>query len=323
MSINITTRLAKFEDLVPSTIPFVEGKLKGHQDRKNYSVIGPGVSEDAKQNVKIAEAHGFNIGAVSAAPMNGSGLHSHTTAEVFIIHSGAWRFYWGVDGTEGEVILYRGDVASFPTNMFRGFQNVSDEEALMFVVLGENDPGVITWTPKLLKEAKKSGMVLLDDNSLIDTEKNKIVDENKIIQPLQDKELEKFDHYTSSEIEKFVIRLSDRDKYLVDDEHFNSNKIINYLDKFNIHNKSFDPYIPHKTGFSLSLLNGKNAHVHEYTLEKSEVFHCLSGSWEINCDGQKIVINSRDTFSVPKDASRSIKQISENDGSLFIIRQTN
>ena len=45
MSINITTRLAKFEELIPSTIPFVEGKLKGHQDRKNYSVIGPGVSE--------------------------------------------------------------------------------------------------------------------------------------------------------------------------------------------------------------------------------------------------------------------------------------
>ena len=90
--------------------------------------------------------------------MNGSGLHSHTTAEVFIIHSGAWRFYWGVDGTEGEVILKKGDIASFPTNMFRGFQNVSKEEALMFVVLGENDPGVITWTPKLLKDAKKTKM---------------------------------------------------------------------------------------------------------------------------------------------------------------------
>ena len=169
MSTNITSRLAKFNELVPSNIPFVEGKLKGHQDRKNYSVIGPGVSEDAKQNVKIAEEHGFNIGAVSAAPMNGSGLHSHTTAEVFIIHQGSWRFYWGVDGTEGEVILNSGDVASFPTNMFRGFQNVSKDEALMFVVLGENDPGVITWTPKLLKDAKDSGMVLMDDNSLIDT----------------------------------------------------------------------------------------------------------------------------------------------------------
>ena len=111
MSYNILSRLAKFEELIPSTVPFVEGKLKGHQDRKNYSVIGPGVSEDAKQNVKIAEAHGFNIGGVSAAPNNGSGLHSHTTAEVFLIHAGSWRFYWGTDGKEGEVILNRVDVA--------------------------------------------------------------------------------------------------------------------------------------------------------------------------------------------------------------------
>ena len=323
MSINITSRLAKFDELIPSNIPFVEGKLKGHQDRKNYSVIGPGVSEDAKQNVKIAEEHGFNIGAVSAAPMNGSGLHSHTTAEVFIIHAGSWRFYWGVDGTEGEVILNRGDVASFPTNMFRGFQNVGEDEALMFVVLGENDPGVITWTPKLLKDAKDSGMVLMNDNSLIDTAKQQIPDEDKIIQPLKEQELETFDHYTSSEIEKYVIRLNDSEKYFVDDEHYNSNKIINYIDHLNIHNKTFEPYIPHKTGFSLSLLQGKNAHIHEYALEKSEVFNCLDGEWEIQCDGEKVVIGARDTFSVPKNSVRSIKQIGDTAGKLFIIRQTN
>ena len=92
MSIDLETRLARFNELIPSKVPFVEGKLKGHQDRLNYSLVGPGVSEDSKQNVKIAEEHGFNIGAVSAAPMNGSGLHSHTTAEVFIIFSGSWRF---------------------------------------------------------------------------------------------------------------------------------------------------------------------------------------------------------------------------------------
>ena len=64
MSLNMDSRLAKFSELVPSKIPFVEGKLKGHQDRLNYSIVGPGVSEDAKQNVKIAEAHGFNTSAV-------------------------------------------------------------------------------------------------------------------------------------------------------------------------------------------------------------------------------------------------------------------
>ena len=320
MSYNILSRLAKFEELIPSTVPFVEGKLKGHQDRKNYSVIGPGVSEDAKQNVKIAEAHGFNIGAVSAAPNNGSGLHSHTTAEVFLIHSGSWRFYWGADGKEGEVILNRGDVASFPTNMFRGFQNVSDEEALMFVVLGENDPGVITWTPKILKEAKESGMLLMEDSSLIDIEKQKVPEGKKTTEPLEDRELEKFDHYTSDEIEKFVIRYKDSNNY-VDDEHYSSNSIINYLDIFEIHGKNFEPHIPHKTGFGLSLLKGSKAHIHSYSKDLSEVFHCLSGEWEITCDDEKVVIGPRDTFSVPKKSLRSVKQISKDEGSLFIIRQ--
>ena len=80
--------------------------------------------------------------------------------------------------------------------MFRGFQNVSDQDALMFVVLGENDPGVITWTPKLLKEAKETGMLLMDDNSLIDIEKQKIPEGKKTVEPLEDKDLEKFDLYT-------------------------------------------------------------------------------------------------------------------------------
>ena len=320
MSLNISSRLAKFSELVPSKIPFVEGKLKGHQDRLNYSIVGPGVSEDSKQNVKIAEAHGFNIGAVSAAPMNGSGLHSHTTAEVFLIFSGSWRFYWGSDGKEGEVILHKGDVASFPTNMFRGFQNVSDEHALMFVVLGENDPGVITWTPSLLKKAKDTGMVLLDDNSLIDLDKNQIPDGKKIIEPLKDNELEQFDHYSSEEIEKYVIRKNDENKFIEDDNHFNSNSIINYLDDFNIHEKIISPHINHKTGFGLTLLKGDKAHIHPYSLEESEVFLCFDGEWEVSCDDNKIVLGSRDAFSPPKNSKRSVKNVGTEPGSLFIIR---
>ena len=322
MSNNIQSRLAKFDELIPSTIPFVEGKLKGHQDRKNYSIIGPGVSEDSKQNVKLVEAHGFNIGAVSAAPMNGSGLHSHTTAEVFIIHSGSWRFYWGVNGEEGEVILNTGDVASFPTNMFRGFQNVSNNEALMFVVLGENDPGIITWTPKLLKEANESGMLLMEDSSLIDLDNQNVPKDKYVVKPLQEKELQTFDHYTSEEIEKFVIRYKDNNMY-VDDEHYNSNSIINYLDSFKIHGKEIEPQISHKTGFGLSLLKGTSAHIHSYTRDRSEFYNCLNGEWEVTCDDEKVILGPRDSFSAPKKSTRSVKQISKDEGSLFIVRETN
>ena len=323
MTQDINSRLVKFNELVPSKVPFVEGKLKGHQDRLNYSIVGPGVSEDTKQNVKIAEEHGFNIGAVSAAPMNGSGLHSHTTAEVFLIFSGSWRFYWGTDGKEGEVVLNKGDVASFPTNMFRGFQNVSDENALIFVVLGENDPGVITWTPKVLEKAKESGMVLLNDNTLVDLDKNKIPDGKVALEPIKEKDLESFDHYTSEEIEKYVIRYENKDKYLKDDEHYNSNSILNYLDHFNVHNKDFEPNIDHNTGFGLTMLKGKNAHIQPYTLKESEVYLCLEGEWEVTCNDQKTTIGPNDSFSSPRGSNRSLKNISNQEGSIFIIRQKN
>ncbi len=321
MSNTILSRLAKFNELIPSTVPFVEGKLKGHQDRKNYSIVGPGVSEDSKQNVKIVESHGFNIGAVSAAPMNGSGLHSHTTAEVFIIHSGSWCFYWGVNGEEGEVILNTGDVASFPTNMFRGFKNVSDEEALMFVVLGEDDPGVITWTPKLLKEANKSGMLLMEDSSLIDLTKQNVPEGKFVTKPLEDKELQTFDHYTSDEIEKFVIRYKDNKNY-INDEHNNANIIINYLDLFEIRGKKIEPQIPHKTGFGLALLKGVSAHIYSYVSDSSEIYNCLNGEWEVTCDNEKAILGPHDSFSAPKNSSRSVKQISNDEGSLFIVRQS-
>ena len=48
-----------------------------------------------------------------------------------------------------------------PTNMFRAFENVGDKESLMFVVLGGDDPGIITWVPEILKKAKETGMACL------------------------------------------------------------------------------------------------------------------------------------------------------------------
>ena len=54
-------RIAKFQELIPSTLPFVEGRLDGHKERKNYSIVGPGVAEDSDQSIKISTPHGYNI----------------------------------------------------------------------------------------------------------------------------------------------------------------------------------------------------------------------------------------------------------------------
>ena len=56
---------------------------------------------------------------------------------------------------EDETILNPGDIISMPTNMFRAFENVGDEEGFIFVVLGGDDPGIVTWIPEVLKKQNK------------------------------------------------------------------------------------------------------------------------------------------------------------------------
>lgn len=295
-------RIAKFNELTPSTLPFVEGRLEGHKERKNYSIVGPGVAEDSEQSVKISKAHGYNLGAVSANPKNGSGLHSHTTAEVFLIYSGKWRFYWGVDG-KNEIILGKGDIISMPTNMFRGFENAGDEEGLIFVVLGNDDPGIITWIPKVLISAKETGLALLDDNSLIDLKKNEIPTGKKLLEPINNDQLQKFDNYSLNEIEKFICRFDNQSKFQNDLD--NGIKLIQIIGN-QFCNQSYNPLIDQNTGFNLSILKSKNGQIKDLIFTKPTIMFSQKGLWKIKIENDIFEINSKDTFSVPLNTKLSI-----------------
>jgi len=295
-------RIAKFNELTPSTLPFVEGRLEGHKERKNYSIVGPGVAEDSEQSVKISKAHGYNLGAVSANPKNGSGLHSHTTAEVFLIYSGKWKFYWGVDG-KNEIILGKGDIISMPTNMFRGFENAGDEEGLIFVVLGNDDPGIITWIPKVLINAKETGLALLDDNSLIDLKKNKIPTGKKLLEPISNDQLQKFDNYSLNEIEKFICRFDNQSKFQNDLD--GGIKLIQIIGN-QFCNQSYNPLIDQNTGFNLSILKSKNGQIKDLIFTKPTIMFSQKGLWKIKIENDVFEINSKDTFSVPLNTKLSI-----------------
>ena len=308
----MNNRLAKFEDLVPSTLPFVEGKLEGHKERKNYSIVGPGVAEDSKQFVKIAMPHSFNLGAVSALPKNGSGLHSHTTAEVFIIYSGKWRFYWGAEGKD-ETILSAGDIISMPTNMFRGFENAGNKEGLIFVVLGGDDPGIITWVPSVLEKAKQTGMALLNDNSLIDLSINDIPKNKSLLEPISSEEIKKFDNYKLNELEKYICKFSDRTNYENKiNENFNLIQILG--DTFQ--GKKFNPVINQKTGFNLSTLKAKKGKLENLKFLKPTIMFSQKGSWQIKIDDFLMKLNPRDTISIPINSQVNI-EINDDEESLL------
>ena len=313
----MNNRLAKFKDLVPSTLPFVEGKMDGHKERKNYSIVGPGVAEDSKQFVKIAMPHSFNLGAVSAMPKNGSGLHSHTTAEVFIIYSGKWKFYWGAEGKD-ETILSTGDIISMPTNMFRAFENAGDEEGLIFVVLGGDDPGIITWVPSVLEKAKKTGMALLNDNSLIDLSLNEIPKGKSILEPISEEEIKKFDNYKLDQLEKFIHKSNENSKQV--------NKINDNFDLIQIlgnkfENKEYAPLINQDTGFNLSILKCKIGQITNLKFEKPTILFSRTGKWEIMIDDFQCILNPKDTISIPINSNVNIKINEQEDCYLNCVTQ--
>ena len=306
----MNNRIAKFDDLVPSSLPFVEGKLEGHKNRKNFSIVGPGVAEDSKQFVKISMSHGYNLGAVIAEPKNGSGLHSHTTAEVFLIYSGKWRFYWGSEGKD-EIILNAGDIISMPTNMFRAFENVGKEEGLIFVVLGEDDPGTVTWVPKILRKAKETGMALLDDNSLIDLSVKKIPEGKKILEPISNDELKKFNNYKVNDLKKYILKFENRSTY--ENNLGNGINLIQVLgEKFL--DKSITPVINQDTGFNLSILKAKKGILKDLIFDKPTILFSQKGLWNIQIQNSTIKLNSKDTFSIPINTKFNIS-IDENENS--------
>ena len=298
----MTERIARFNELIPSTLPFVEGRIEGHKERKNYSIVGPGVAEDNQQSVKISKPHGYNLGAVSANPKNGSGLHSHTTAEVFLIYSGSWRFYWGADGAN-EIILGKGDIISMPTNMFRGFENAGDEEGLIFVVLGNDDPGIITWVPNVLIKAKETGLALLDDNSLIDLKENEIPPNRKLLEPITYETLQKFDNYRIDEFEKFICRFKNQTNHEINLN--NGIKLIQIIGS-GFSDKNYNAIIDHDTGFNLSILKGKQGLIEDLVFDKPTILFSQKGNWKVKIEENEFNINSKDTFSLPLNTKISV-----------------
>jgi mannose-6-phosphate isomerase-like protein (cupin superfamily) len=162
-------RVVRHADLRPCYNAFIDTRSPGSEAKENFTIIGPGVSENPDQYVHIAEPHGFNIGGARQPPACVNSQHSHDTAEVFIVHSGHWRFDLGEHGDDAHVVIGPGDVISLPTGMFRGFTNVGIDTGFLFAVLGGDDPGRVLWAPQVFDMAADYGLVLLDDGRLIDT----------------------------------------------------------------------------------------------------------------------------------------------------------
>lgn len=208
----------RFAELVPCRTAFIDTHNSGAEGKENFTIIGGGVSENLDQYVHIEETPGFNIGGAGQPAGCTNSLHSHRTAEVFIIHTGSWRFFWGLEGDDGEVVLNPGDLISLPTHMFRGFENVTLTSAtnangygFMFSVLGGDDSGGgVVWAPPVLEEASNHDLVLLESGRLVNTRDGEEIPAGiPPVTPASEAELSFYSRNTITDASKVVVMRPD------------------------------------------------------------------------------------------------------------------
>ena len=167
-------RWVQYADLQGCRTAFLDTRTPGSEEKENFTIIGPGVAENPEQHVHISIPHGFNIGGARQPPRCLNSQHSHESAEVFIVHTGTWRFLTGHDAKGAYIDLGPGDTISIPVHVFRGFENVGNDVGFMFAVLGGDDPGRVTWAPQVFEAAARYGLVLLENGQLVDTAKESL-----------------------------------------------------------------------------------------------------------------------------------------------------
>jgi quercetin dioxygenase-like cupin family protein len=183
----LANRIVRYADLIPCHNAFIDSRSPGSEAKENFTIIGPGVSENPNQHVHISEPHGFNIGGARQPPGCINSQHSHDTAELFVVHSGEWRFDLGEHGDDAHIHLAPGDVISIPTGVFRGFTATAPAAdgtpGFLWAVLGGDDPGRVLWAPKVFDMARDYGLVLLENGLLIDTRAGEAVPEGTAPMP--------------------------------------------------------------------------------------------------------------------------------------------
>lgn len=303
-------RIVRYGDLIPCKTAFIDAHTPGSNQKENFTIIGGGVSESADQHVHIKETPGFNIGAAGQPPNCKNSLHSHTTAEVFFVLKGRWRFFWGRHGDAGEVILEEGDIINIPTGIFRGFENVGIDYGMIIAILGGDDAGGgVLWAPEVIKEASKHGLVLASNGKLYDTKKGeKIPDNMELMPPLSETELLLFPELSALDVVP--------------------NHVARYWDLMSLANGQpakvigKDSILIDRPGFEVELLNKNSVTADFIVSNRHQVLLVHRGHWSLEWDKGQITLASGDTCALPPNLGYNLRPAMGGEASLYRVTNT-
>ena len=323
---DLAQRLIRYADLRPCRNAFIDTRSPGSEAKENFTLIGPGVSENPEQHVHIPEPHGFNIGGARQPGRCLNSQHSHETAEVFIVHGGRWRFVLGANADEGHIDIARGDVISLPIHMFRGFENLGSPKTadFLFAVLGGDDPGHVTWSPRVFEMAREYGMVLLEGGRLVDTVKGDTIPAGARRQkPPTAAQIRKLRSASAAEIEKCVLRLRDlsgnRNSPLAGPGVEECPIIVPRATRDGFAPGPITGWWPH--GFNLRALRMQSgAAVASHVRHEEEVLMVHSGSVEVTLPKGRVLLAAGDSFTTPKGMARAFRATSSDGCLVHVVR---
>lgn len=309
-AVDLSERIVRYGDLVPCRTAFIDAHTPGSNLKENFTIIGGGVSEAANQHVHITDTPGFNIGAAGQPPKCKNSLHAHRTAEVFFALSGRWRFFWGVDGRDGEVVLEAGDVINIPTGIFRGFENIGTDYAMIMAVLGGDDAGGgVVWAPQVINQAREHGLVLAENGVLYDSKKGDTLPDNINPMPvLNEDEMTQFPKVTSAQfVSRFVARYWD---------------MMAMADGKPAPVIAADGMLRDRPGFRLELLRDGSLPTTPYVSSTHEVLMVMRGHWRVTWDGGMSSLGPGDVCAIPPDQRVSLEPAMSGEASIFRVVNT-
>jgi mannose-6-phosphate isomerase-like protein (cupin superfamily) len=304
------SNIVRYGDLMPCRTAFIDAHTPGSDQKENFTIIGAGVTESPHQHVHIKATPGFNIGAAGQPPKCKNSMHAHTTAEVFFVLSGRWRFFWGQWGTAGEFIANEGDVFNIPTGIFRGFENVGTDYGMIMSILGgDNAGGGVTWAPQVIEEAGAHGLILGENGVIYDTRAGEQLPEGIAPMPLlSEKELRA---YPEPAVEQVV-----RDY------------VARYWDMMALARNApariigENGLLRDRPGFELEMLSHGSISADSYATDRHEILMVMRGHWRLSWDGGSTVLAPGDVCAIPPGLLHSLRPSMTGEASLFRVTST-
>lgn len=171
----ILSRIIRFKDLASSVgvpLMYIDSVLDRHY-RINYSPIGATASENEEYRPILTIPHKLQIGMVKAPQFCGPAYHTHDYIESFMPLTGSWRFYFGnlPDQVDGETVIGPGDYISLPAGLWRGFENLTEQNGAWILAIVEEheifkfkDP---YWAAEIVEQAKVLGFQSDENGKMI------------------------------------------------------------------------------------------------------------------------------------------------------------